>query len=63
MTEMSQIAMTIDWRILDWKANLPDFLDLDAASLNDPEWAFKQKFVLKQREYYNFQNSWFKVKY
>ncbi|RJE18053.1 hypothetical protein PHISCL_09613 [Aspergillus sclerotialis] len=50
ITEMSQIAMTMDRKILEWKANLPDFLDLDAASLNDPEWAFKQKFVLKQRE-------------
>lgn len=49
ITDMSQIAMAMDQQVLEWKANLPGFLDLDAASLNDPEWAFKQKFVLKQR--------------
>lgn len=48
--EMSQIAMAIDKKLLDWKANLPKFLNLDAASLNDPEWASKQKLVLKLRK-------------
>lgn len=47
LAEMSEIAMVIDRKILDWKANLPGFLGLDTPSLNDPEWAFKQKFVLK----------------
>lgn len=49
MAEMSEIAMTLDRRLQEWKANLPDFLNLDAAALNDPEWAFKQKFVLRLR--------------
>lgn len=47
MDEKSQIAMNLDQRILEWKSNIPGFLDIDAASLNDPEWAFKQKLVLK----------------
>lgn len=47
MDEKSQIAMNLDHRILEWKSNIPGFLDMDAASLNDPEWAFKQKLVLK----------------
>lgn len=51
LAEMSHIAMTMDQKILAWKENLPEFLDLDAPALNDPDWAFKQKFVLKQRTY------------
>lgn len=47
MSEKSRIAMNLDQRLLEWKANLPGFLDIDAASLNDPEWAFKQKLVLR----------------
>ncbi|RAL12327.1 Zn(II)2Cys6 transcription factor [Aspergillus homomorphus CBS 101889] len=52
MGELSQIAMDLDNRLLAWKSILPDFLDIDAASLNDTEWAFKQKLVLRLR-YYN----------
>lgn len=47
MSEMSQIAMSLDNKLLAWKATLPHFLDIDAASLNDTEWAFKQKLVLR----------------
>lgn len=50
MHERSRIAMNLDQRLLEWKSNLPDFLDIDAASLNDPEWAFKQKLVLRLRK-------------
>ncbi|PYH40284.1 uncharacterized protein BP01DRAFT_224671 [Aspergillus saccharolyticus JOP 1030-1] len=52
LDEMSQIAMDLDRHLLAWKSTLPYFLDIDAASLNDTEWAFKQKLVLKLR-YYN----------
>ncbi|OOG00144.1 hypothetical protein ASPCADRAFT_393841 [Aspergillus carbonarius ITEM 5010] len=51
MTEMSQIAMGLDNKLLTWKTTLPRFLDIDAASLNDTEWAFKQKLVLRLRFY------------
>ncbi|GKZ26009.1 hypothetical protein AbraCBS73388_001956 [Aspergillus brasiliensis] len=51
MSEMSQIAMGLDNKLLAWKATLPHFLNVDAASLNDTEWAFKQKLVLRLRFY------------
>ncbi|GLA11096.1 hypothetical protein AnigIFM62618_003383 [Aspergillus niger] len=51
MSEMSQIAMSLDHKLLAWKATLPHFLNIDAASLNDTEWAFKQKLVLRLRFY------------
>ncbi|KAE8334937.1 hypothetical protein BDV24DRAFT_171763 [Aspergillus arachidicola] len=49
--EMSQIAMNLDNKLEEWKSNLPSFLNVDVASLNDPEWAFKQKLVLRLRFY------------
>ncbi|PWY92713.1 hypothetical protein BO70DRAFT_328052 [Aspergillus heteromorphus CBS 117.55] len=51
MGEMSQIAMNLDNKLLAWKTTLPHFLHIDAASLNDTEWAFKQKLVLRLRFY------------
>lgn len=51
MEEKSQIAMDLDRRLLEWKATIPPFLDIDIVALNDPEWAFKQKLVLKLREF------------
>lgn len=51
MSEKSRIAMNLDQRLLEWKARLPGFLNIDAASLNDPEWAFKQKLVLRLSTY------------
>ncbi|KAL4897647.1 fungal-specific transcription factor domain-containing protein [Aspergillus ambiguus] len=53
-SERSQIAMTLDGKLLDWKSRLPGFLNIDAASLNDTEWAFKQKLVLRLRFYNTF---------
>ncbi|GAB1198913.1 hypothetical protein APSETT444_008243 [Aspergillus pseudonomiae] len=47
MSEMSQIAMSLDNKLEEWKSNLPSFLNVDVASLNDSEWAFKQKLVLR----------------
>ncbi|CAI7564925.1 unnamed protein product [Penicillium palitans] len=52
MADKSRLAMELDQRLLEWKETLPDFLNLDAHALNDPEWAFKQKLVLRLR-YYN----------
>ncbi|KAJ5377274.1 transcriptional regulator family: Fungal Specific TF [Penicillium cataractarum] len=52
MSEKSRLAMALDARLLEWKANIPSFLNPDATTLNDPEWAFKQKLVLRLR-YYN----------
>ncbi|KAL3482533.1 fungal-specific transcription factor domain-containing protein [Aspergillus californicus] len=52
LDEMSQIAMGLDNRLLCWKSSLPSYLDIDASSLNDPEWAFKQKLVLRLRFYF-----------
>lgn len=47
--EKSRLAMILDTRLQDWKSNIPSFLKLDANTLNDPEWAFKQKLVLRLR--------------
>jgi hypothetical protein len=44
---MSQIAIRLDNQLLAWKSMLPSFLNIDAAALNDPEWAFKQKLALR----------------
>ncbi|KAE8382775.1 fungal-specific transcription factor domain-containing protein [Aspergillus bertholletiae] len=51
MSEMSQIALNLDNKLEEWKSNLPSFLNVDVASLNDSEWAFKQKLVLRLRFY------------
>lgn len=45
--ERSCIVMDLDQRLLAWRADLPAFLNVDKASLNDPEWAFRQKLVLQ----------------
>ena len=50
MDEKSRIAIDLDRRLLEWKTTIPPFLDIDIVALNDPEWAFKQKLVLKLRE-------------
>lgn len=50
VSERSRIAMALDRKLFDWKSNLPKCLNIDAASLNDTEWAFKQKLVLRLRE-------------
>ncbi|OKO97572.1 hypothetical protein PENSUB_10366 [Penicillium subrubescens] len=52
ISENSRLAMDLDARLLEWKANIPSFLNPEATTLNDPEWAFKQKLVLRLR-YYN----------
>ncbi|CAI7574529.1 unnamed protein product [Penicillium glandicola] len=52
MADKSRLAMALDQRLFEWKATMPSFLNLDAHALNDPEWAFKQKLVLRLR-YYN----------
>lgn len=51
IADKSRLAMALDQRLLEWKATLPAFLDLDALALNDPEWAFKQKLVLRLSEF------------
>ncbi|KAJ6028010.1 transcriptional regulator family: Fungal Specific TF [Penicillium herquei] len=52
LREKSHLAMVLEKRLQDWKSNVPTFLNLDANTLSDPEWAFKQKLVLRLR-YYN----------
>ncbi|KAJ5549339.1 transcriptional regulator family: Fungal Specific TF [Penicillium frequentans] len=54
LSEKSRLAMSLDARLQEWKTNIPAFLNLDAHTLSDPEWAFKQKLVLRLR-YYNTQ--------
>ncbi|EAU38418.1 predicted protein [Aspergillus terreus NIH2624] len=54
ISERSRIAMALDRKLFDWKSNLPKCLNIDAASLNDTEWAFKQKLVLRLRFYNTF---------
>ncbi|KAJ5930042.1 transcriptional regulator family: Fungal Specific TF [Penicillium verhagenii] len=52
LSDKSRLAMGLDRRLQEWKSNIPAFLNLDARPLSDPEWAFKQKLVLRLR-YYN----------
>jgi hypothetical protein len=47
LSEKSSLAMSLDARLQEWKSNIPAFLNLDAHPLSDPEWAFKQKLVLR----------------
>jgi hypothetical protein len=47
MNEMSKVAMSLGHKLEEWKFNIPPYLNVDVASLNDPEWAFKQKLVLR----------------
>lgn len=50
LCDKSHLAMALDQRLLEWKASIPQYLNLDAHTLNDPEWAFKQKQVLRLSE-------------
>ncbi|KAB8245778.1 fungal-specific transcription factor domain-containing protein [Aspergillus flavus] len=61
--EMSQIAMNLDNKLEEWKSNLPSFLNVDVASLNDPEWAFKQKLVLRLTYKCNMNHSYIEYTY
>ncbi|KAE8321065.1 fungal-specific transcription factor domain-containing protein [Aspergillus sergii] len=61
--EMSQIAMNLDNKLEEWKSNLPSFLNVDVASLNDPEWAFKQKLVLRLTYKCNMNHSYTEYTY
>lgn len=47
MSEKSRLAMQLERRLQQWKKDLPGFLDVDRRRLNDSEWAFKQKLVLR----------------
>ncbi|KAJ5716242.1 transcriptional regulator family: Fungal Specific TF [Penicillium malachiteum] len=53
LREKSHLAMVLEKRLQDWKSNIPTFLNLDTNTLNDPEWAFKQKLVLRLRMFPN----------
>ncbi|KAB8267312.1 fungal-specific transcription factor domain-containing protein [Aspergillus minisclerotigenes] len=61
--EMSRIAMNLDNKLEEWKSNLPSFLNVDVASLNDPEWAFKQKLVLRLTYKCNMNHSYTEYTY
>ncbi|KAJ0418329.1 fungal-specific transcription factor domain-containing protein [Aspergillus carlsbadensis] len=47
----SQLSLHLNRELDQWKANLPRFLNFDIMALDDPEWAYKQKIVLKIRFY------------
>lgn len=50
LLQMSETAIELDDALQQWKRDLPPILDIDKASLRDPEWLSKQKIVLKLRE-------------
>ncbi len=50
LLQMSRTAIELDDTLLRWKRDLPHILNIDKASLRDPEWLGKQKIVLKLRE-------------
>jgi len=51
ISDRSQIGFKLEEALVAWKNNLPNFLNFDTVSLRDPEWAFKQKLVLRMRAY------------
>ncbi|KAH6896738.1 fungal-specific transcription factor domain-containing protein [Thelonectria olida] len=51
LRKKSQIAFKLDTALDSWKRQLPSFLDLESFALDEAEWAFKQKLVLKFRSY------------
>ena len=50
MDARSHISLQLNDELTQWKKNLPQFLNFDIESLDDPEWAYKQKLVLKMRK-------------
>jgi hypothetical protein len=49
MSANSQVGLKLTNQLNEWKANLPACLNLDVDSLDDAEWAYKQKLVLRIR--------------
>lgn len=45
--QKSTIALELDELLQQWRSNLPDWLNLNSVSFREPEWASKQKLVLK----------------
>ncbi|KAL3464455.1 hypothetical protein BJX64DRAFT_275907 [Aspergillus heterothallicus] len=43
--EKSRMLGTLDKKLLPWKSTLPDNLNVEANTLNDPEWVFKQRLL------------------
>ena len=51
LAEKSRVSFELDESLTAWQDALPAFLNIDKVSLSDPEWAYKQKLVLKMRKY------------
>lgn len=49
MLQKSSVAMELDALLDDWKARLPEWLDLSKVSFREEKWASKQKLVLQLR--------------
>ena len=45
--QKSLVAIELDALLDKWKMQLPEWLSLDTASIREPEWATKQKLVLR----------------
>jgi hypothetical protein len=45
--QKSLVAIELDALLDKWKTQLPEWLSLDTASIREPEWATKQKLVLR----------------
>lgn len=45
--QKSLVAIELDELLDKWKMQLPEWLSLDTASIREPEWATKQKLVLR----------------
>lgn len=52
IAEKSQIASDLDRRLVTWGSNLPALVNPQSESLDEPEWASKQKLHLQLRFYY-----------
>ncbi|GKT39833.1 uncharacterized protein ColSpa_00014 [Colletotrichum spaethianum] len=50
LQRLSQTALNLDRELDDWKSGLPRQLRFDLSSLEDSEFAMKQKTVLKLRK-------------
>ena len=52
MASKATTALQLDESVALWKAGLPSFLNFSSTSLQEPEWASKQKLVLHLRKYF-----------
>jgi hypothetical protein len=54
LQEKSDLALKLDQKLEQWKANLPNWLNPDTISFKDSEFASRQKLALQMRKISHF---------